>query len=93
MAGDKFMPELHLKQPRFTYNTCGAFIKHHQTIQIYRKTGNLKHFHRNELDKAYSAYDAAYSDGKDLAKRTISYKILKEIKLLEIVNMIGIKGH
>ena len=53
MAGDKFMPELHLKQPRFTYNTSGAFIKHHQTIQIYRKTGNLKHFHRNELDSLF----------------------------------------
>ena len=34
--------------------------------------------YRNELDKACFAHDAAYSDGKDLAKRTISRKILKD---------------
>ena len=25
LAGDKSMPQMHLKQPRFTYNTCGTF--------------------------------------------------------------------
>ena len=25
LAGDKFMPELHLKQPGFTYSVCGQF--------------------------------------------------------------------
>ena len=30
---DKFMPELHLKQPRFTYSTCGPFTKHRDRIQ------------------------------------------------------------
>ena len=34
--------------------------------------------YRNELDKACFAHDAAYSDSKDLAKRTISDKILKD---------------
>ena len=32
---------------------------------------------RNKLDKACFAHDAAYSDSKDLAKRTISDKIFK----------------
>ena len=27
LAGDKFMPEMHLRQPRFTYSTCGPFTK------------------------------------------------------------------
>ena len=27
LAGDKFMPEMHLKQPGFTYNACGPFTK------------------------------------------------------------------
>ena len=27
LAGDKFMPEMHLKQPRFTYSACGPFTK------------------------------------------------------------------
>ena len=28
LAGDKFMPEIHLRQPQFTYSACGPFIKH-----------------------------------------------------------------
>ena len=28
MTRDKFMPELHLKQPGFTYSACGPFNKH-----------------------------------------------------------------
>ena len=27
LVGDKFMPEMHLKQPGFTYSTCGTFTK------------------------------------------------------------------
>ena len=27
LAGDKFMPEMHLKQPGFTYIACGPFTK------------------------------------------------------------------
>ena len=44
----------------------------------YRETGNLKHLYRNELDIACFAHDATYSDSKDLAKRIISDKILKD---------------
>ena len=51
MTGDKFMPELHLKQPGFTYMACVSFTKHHERIQKFRETGNLKHLYRNELDK------------------------------------------
>ena len=78
MNDDKFMPELHLKQPGFTYSACGPFTKHRERIQKFRETGNLKHLYRNELDKACFAHDAAYSDSKDLAKTTISGKILKD---------------
>ena len=78
LIGDKFMPELHLKQRRFTYSAWGPFIKHCERIQKFRETGNLKYLYRNELDKASFAHDAAYSDSEDLAKRTISDKILKD---------------
>ena len=78
LTGDKFMPELHLKQPGLTYSVCGPFTKHREIIQKCRETGNLKHLYRNELDKACFAHDAAYSDTKELAKRTISDKILKD---------------
>ena len=38
----------------------------------------MKHFYRNKLNKAYFAHDVACSDNKDLAKGTISDKILKD---------------
>ena len=72
------MPELHLKQAGFTYSACGPFTKHCQRIQKFRETGNLKHLYRNELDKACFAHDETYSDRKDLTKRTISDKNLKD---------------
>ena len=78
LSGDKFMPEFHLKQPGFTYSACGPFTKHCERIQKFRETGNLKHFYKNKLGKARFAHDATYSDSKDLAKRTISDKILKD---------------
>ena len=78
MTEDKFMPELHLKQPWLTCSACGPFTKHCDRIKKFRETGNLKHLYRNELEKACLAYDAAYSDNKDFAKRIISDKILKD---------------
>ena len=78
LTGDKFMPELHLKQPGFTYSTCGPITKHCERIQKFRETDNLRHLYGNELDKACFAYNAPYSDSKDLAKRTISDKILRD---------------
>ena len=95
LTGDKFMPELHLRQPRFTYRACGTFTKHRLRIQKFRETGNSKHIYKNELDKAYFAHDAAYSDSKDLAKKTISEKILK-VRAYEIainLNMMDIKEY
>ena len=81
LTGDKFMPELHLRQPGFTYSPCGPFAKR---IQKFREAGNLKHIYKNELDKACFAHDAAYSDSKHLDKRTISDEILKD-RAYEIV--------
>ena len=72
------MPELHLKQPGFTYSTCGPLTKHRERIKKIRKTGILKHLYRNELDKPCFADDTAYFDSKDLALVTISGKILKD---------------
>ena len=37
LTGDKFMSELHLKQPGFTYSACGPFTKHHERIQKCRE--------------------------------------------------------
>ena len=37
LAGDKFMPEMHLKQPGFTYSACGLFTKTRERIQKLKK--------------------------------------------------------
>ena len=37
LAGDKFMPEVHLRQAGFTYSTCEPFIKHRERIQKLKK--------------------------------------------------------
>ena len=31
LAGDKFLPEMHLKQLRFTYSACGPFTKNKES--------------------------------------------------------------
>ena len=77
LVGGKFMPEIHLRQPQFTYSACGPFAKHEQRIQKFKETGDTNYVYKNELDKACLVHDAAYSDSKDLTKRTVADKILK----------------
>ena len=48
LAGDKFMPEMHLKQPGFTYTACGPFTKNKERIQIFQETVYTKHIYKNE---------------------------------------------
>ena len=76
LAGDKFMPEIHLKQPGFTYSACGPFTKSKERIQKFKETEDTKYIYRNELDKACFQDDMAYGDFKDLAKRTAADKVL-----------------
>ena len=71
------MPEMHLKQPPFTYSACGPFTKHKQRIQKFKETGDTNYIYKYELGKACFAHDAAYSDSNDLTKRTAADKILK----------------
>ena len=78
LAGDKFMPELHLKQPGFTYSVCGLFTRNKERIENFKKTGNTDFIYRNELDKVCFQHDMAYGKSKDLAKRTQSDKVLRD---------------
>ena len=75
--GDKFMPEIQLRQPQFTYSACGPFTRHEERIQKFKETGDTNYVFKNELDKACFVHDAAYSDSKDLTKITVADKILK----------------
>ena len=76
---EKFIPEIHLKQPGFTYSACGLFTKNKERIQKNFQTGNTGYIYKNNLDKACSQYDMAYGKYKDLTKRTESHKVLREI--------------
>ena len=64
LAGDKFMSEMHLKQPRFTYSACGPFTKNKQRIQRFMETGDTKYIYRNEIDKTCFQHDMAFEDFK-----------------------------
>ena len=37
LAGDKFMPEVHLIQSGFTYNACGPFTKNKKEFKKLKK--------------------------------------------------------
>ena len=72
LADDKFIPKMHLNQPRFTYSACGPFTKNKERIQKLKETGDTSYTYKNELDKACFQHDMAYRDFKDLKRRTFS---------------------
>ena len=74
LVGDKFMPEMHLKQPVFTYSACGSFTKTKERIEKFMQTGNTGFIYKNELRKAFFQHDMAYGKSKDLIKRTYQTK-------------------
>ena len=76
LAGDKFMPEMHLKQPGFTYRACGPFTKYKERIQKFKGTGDTKYIYKNKLGNPCFQNDLIYGDFKDLARRRVSDKIL-----------------
>ena len=77
-AGDKFMPEMHLKQPEFTYSACGPFTKNEERIEKFMQTGNTNYIYKNDIDKACFQHGMAYGKYRDLTKRTQSDKMLRD---------------
>ena len=69
LAGDKFMPEMHLKQPGFTYSACRPFTKNKERFQRFKKTGDTSCIYKTELFKACFQHDMHYGDFKDLVRR------------------------
>ena len=78
LTGDKFLPEILLKQPGFTYSACGLFTKNKGKIQKFMLTGNTNYIYKTDLDKACFQHDMAYGENKDLIKRTQSDKVLRD---------------
>ena len=79
LVGDKFMPEMHLKQPGFTYSACGSFTKDKERIEKFMETENTDFIYKNGLDKACFQHNMAYEKSKNLAYlklRMIEYIIV-----------------
>ena len=74
LAGDKFMPEMHLKEPGFTYSVCRPFSKNKEWIQNFKETGDTSYIYKNELDQTCFQHNMAYGDFKDLKRRAFSDK-------------------
>ena len=77
LAEDKFMPEMHLKWPGFTYSACGPFNKNKERIHKFMHTGNTDFIYKNDVDKACFQHDIAYSKCKEFTKRAQSEKAFK----------------
>ena len=72
LGGDKFMSEMHLKQPGFS----GPFTKNKERTEKFMRTGNTNFIYKNELDKACFQHDMAYGKSEDLIKRTQADEVL-----------------
>ena len=78
LVGDKFMPEMHLRQLQFVYSACSRFTRHKERIKEFKRTGDTRYIYRNELDKACFQQDSAYADHKDLINRTKADNVLRD---------------
>ena len=78
LAGDKFIPEIHLKHPGFTYYARGPLTKKKERIRKCIQTRNKNCIYKNHLDRAYFQHDMAYGKYKDLNKGTQLDKVLRD---------------
>ena len=46
LAGDKFMPEMHLRRPQFVYSACSPFTRHNEKIKEFKRTGDTRLLYR-----------------------------------------------
>ena len=77
LAGDKIMPEMHLRQPQFVYSACGPFTRHKERIKEFKRIDNTHLLYRIELDKVCFKHDAAYEKYKDVENKLISDQKLR----------------
>ena len=57
LVGDKFMLEMHLKQPGFTYSACGPFTKNKERIEKIMQTGIQDGYQRGLASMVYKFLD------------------------------------
>ena len=90
LAGDKFMPEMHLIQPRFTHSACGPFTRNKERIQKFKEMGDTKHIYKivyiDKLDDIVNEYNNTYH-------KTIKMKLIgvKDKHILTLIKKLMIK--
>ena len=50
LVGEKFMPEMHLKEIGFTYSACSPFTKNKERTEKFMQTGNTDFIYKNKLE-------------------------------------------
>ena len=55
LLGDKFFPEMHLKQIGFTYSACGPFTKKKELINLKKKEIQAISTKMNLIKHAFSS--------------------------------------
>ena len=93
LTGDKFMPEMQLKQPGFIYSAFGLFTKNKKIVK-FMQTGDTNYIYRNDLDKTW--YKDLKISGLDIniwLKEQNQMKVWKimPLKLQVIQNMMDMK--
>ena len=100
LVGDKFMPEMHLRQPRFVYSACGPFTRHKERIKEFKHTGDTRYIYRNKdltnrtkadkvlRDKAYNIASNPKYDGYQRGLANMVYKFFHKKSMGSGINMI-----
>ena len=78
LIGDEFIPEMHLKQLRFTCIACSLITKNKERIEKFMQTGNTDYIYKSHINKACFQHDMAYDKFKDLKKKKQSDKYLRD---------------
>ena len=84
LAGDKFIPEMHLRQPIFTYSACGPFTKNKERMQKYIETVDLRYINITWSTKMLKIY---LEEQYVMEYYPIKYLILLKIKNVIDINM------
>ena len=93
LIGDKFMPEMHLWDPKVKkYSACGSFTRHQQRISKSIRDGKLSDTAKNKLDGASFQHDSAYNKYKDSVNRKQPDIVLKN-KALKIATDPRVNGY
>ena len=72
------MPEIHLRQPGFTYSACGPFTRNGKRTEKFKETGDSKYICQNKLDKACFQHVIGLWSFKYLNRRTAANKVFHD---------------